>query len=79
MQFFEEYDAKGVLKLKRLLELHFRLSRREEFEEHARQAYEGLLKVGRPSALADAQQQEAAVRRLVAALKINCEFLAPDS
>lgn len=33
MQFYEEYDAKGVLKSKRLLELHFRLTQRDEFEE----------------------------------------------
>jgi len=32
MEFFEEYDAEGVLKAKRLMELHFRLSRRDEFE-----------------------------------------------
>lgn len=36
MQFFEEYDAKGVLQAKRLLELHFRLTRRDEFEELAK-------------------------------------------
>jgi SAM-dependent methyltransferase len=34
-QFYEEYDAKGVLKSKRLLELHFRLSSKEEFEKLA--------------------------------------------
>jgi SAM-dependent methyltransferase len=38
MQFYEEYDAKGVLKSKRLLELHFRLSRKAEFEELAKAA-----------------------------------------
>lgn len=38
MQFFEEYDAKGILKSKRLLELHFRLSRKDEFEELAKAA-----------------------------------------
>ncbi len=38
MQFFEEYDAKGVLKSKRLLELHFRLTRKDEFEELAKAA-----------------------------------------
>ncbi len=32
MQFYEEYDNEGVLRSKRLLELHFRLSRRDEFE-----------------------------------------------
>ena len=32
MEFFEEYDAEGVLKAKRLMELHFRLSRRDEFD-----------------------------------------------
>jgi SAM-dependent methyltransferase len=32
MEFFEQYDAEGVLKSKRLMELHFRLSRRDEFE-----------------------------------------------
>jgi SAM-dependent methyltransferase len=38
MQFYEEYDAKGVLKSKRLLELHFRLSQKDEFEELAKAA-----------------------------------------
>jgi SAM-dependent methyltransferase len=38
MQFFEEYDAKGVLRSKRLLELHFRLSYKDEFEELAKAA-----------------------------------------
>lgn len=38
MQFFEEYDARGVLKSKRLLELHFRLTRKDEFEELAQVA-----------------------------------------
>jgi len=38
MQFYEEYDAKGVLKSKRLLEVHFRLSRRNELEELAKAA-----------------------------------------
>lgn len=32
MEFFEEYDADGVLKAKRLMELRFRLSHRDEFE-----------------------------------------------
>lgn len=31
-EFFEEYDAKGMLRAKRLMELRFRLSSREEFE-----------------------------------------------
>jgi SAM-dependent methyltransferase len=34
-EFFEEYDAKGVLKSKRLMELHFRLTPKDEFEEMA--------------------------------------------
>jgi hypothetical protein len=38
LQFYEEYDAKGVLKSKRLLELHFRLTRKEEFGELAKAA-----------------------------------------
>ena len=38
MQFYEEYDAKGVLQSKRLLELHFRLSQKDEFEELAKAA-----------------------------------------
>ena len=38
MQFFEEYDAEGVLTTKRLLELHFRLSSKNELEELAREA-----------------------------------------
>ena len=38
LQFYEEYDAKGVLKSKRLLELHFRLSRKDEFEALAKTA-----------------------------------------
>jgi SAM-dependent methyltransferase len=38
MQFYEEYDAKGVLQCKRLLELHFRLSRKDEFEGLAKDA-----------------------------------------
>ncbi len=36
MQFYEEYDAKGILQSKRLLELHFRLSQKDEFEELAK-------------------------------------------
>ncbi len=35
MQFYEEYDARGVLTAKRLLELEFRLTERGEFEELA--------------------------------------------
>ncbi len=38
MQFYEEYDAQGILKSKRLLELHFRLSQKDEFEELAKTA-----------------------------------------
>jgi len=38
MQFYEEYDAKGTLKSKRLLELHFRLSHKDEFEKLAKDA-----------------------------------------
>lgn len=37
-QFYEEYDGGGVLIAKRLLELHFRLSKREEFEALAKAA-----------------------------------------
>ncbi len=32
LQFFEEYDASGNLISKRFMELHFRLSSRDEFE-----------------------------------------------
>jgi SAM-dependent methyltransferase len=32
-QFYEEYDANGVLRSKRLLELHFRFTQRDKFEE----------------------------------------------
>jgi SAM-dependent methyltransferase len=32
-EFFEEYNAEGVMTSKRLMELHFRLSRRDEFED----------------------------------------------
>ena len=32
MEFFEQYDAQGILESKRLMELHFRLSRKDEFE-----------------------------------------------
>ncbi len=35
-QFYEEYDAKGILQCKRLLELHFRLTSKDEFEELAK-------------------------------------------
>jgi SAM-dependent methyltransferase len=38
LQFYEEYDGKGVLRSKRLLELHFRLTSRAEFEELAKEA-----------------------------------------
>lgn len=38
LQFFEEFDTKGILKSKRLLELHFRLSHKEEFEKLASEA-----------------------------------------
>jgi SAM-dependent methyltransferase len=38
MQFYEEYDKSGVLTSKRLLELHFRLSTRDEFEDLAEEA-----------------------------------------
>lgn len=38
LQFFEEYDNKGVLQAKRLLELRFRLSTKDEFESLARSA-----------------------------------------
>ncbi len=38
LQFYEEYDAAGSLKAKRLIELHFRLTGRDEFEELAKAA-----------------------------------------
>jgi len=38
LQFYEEYGAKGVLISKRLLELHFRLTQKDEFEELVRTA-----------------------------------------
>ena len=38
MQFYEEYDKNGIMTSKRLLELHFRLSTREEFEILAMEA-----------------------------------------
>jgi SAM-dependent methyltransferase len=38
MQFYEEYGADGVLKSKRLMELHFRLSKKDEFDELAKAA-----------------------------------------
>ena len=38
LQFYEEYDANGSLLSKRLLELHFRLSGKSEFEEIAKAA-----------------------------------------
>jgi len=37
-QLYEEYDGQGILKRKRHLELHFRLSQRDEFEELAKAA-----------------------------------------
>ena len=38
MQFYEEYDTRGVLKSKRVLELNFRLTPKDEFEELAKSA-----------------------------------------
>ena len=38
LQFFEVYDVKGILTSKRLMELHFRLSSKDEFEELAQAA-----------------------------------------
>jgi SAM-dependent methyltransferase len=38
LEFFEEYDEKGSLRAKRLMELRFRLSSREEFEALAQAA-----------------------------------------
>ncbi len=38
LEFFEEYDEKGSLKSKRLMELHFRLLRKAEFEAMARKS-----------------------------------------
>ena len=38
MQFYEEYNARGILTSKRILELHFRLSAQEEFEKLAQEA-----------------------------------------
>jgi len=38
MQFFEEYDAQGLLTARRLMELAFRLTGRDEFEQLAVQA-----------------------------------------
>ena len=35
IQLYEEYDAKGVLRSKRLMEPHFRLSPKDEIEELA--------------------------------------------
>jgi SAM-dependent methyltransferase len=37
-EFFEEYDARGILQSKRLMELRFRLTTKEEFEELAKLA-----------------------------------------
>jgi SAM-dependent methyltransferase len=33
LEFFEEYDTDGVMASRRLMDLHFRLSRRDEFED----------------------------------------------
>lgn len=38
LQFFEEYDANGLMRAKRLLEIRFRLLKRGEFEELAKSA-----------------------------------------
>ena len=38
LEFFEEYDAHGRLRAKRLMELRFRLTTRDEFEELAKAA-----------------------------------------
>ena len=38
LQFYEEYDVKGVLTSKRILELHFRLSNKDEIEKLAENA-----------------------------------------
>ena len=38
LQLYEQYDRKGTLKSKRLLELHFRLTSRAEFEALAQAA-----------------------------------------
>jgi SAM-dependent methyltransferase len=38
LEFFEEYDASGLLTAKRLMALHFRLSGRAEIEDLAREA-----------------------------------------
>lgn len=35
LQFYEEYDANGTMRSKRFIELHFRLSGKDEFEELA--------------------------------------------
>jgi SAM-dependent methyltransferase len=37
-EFFEEYDVNGVMKSKRMMELHFRLTPKDEFEEMAKAA-----------------------------------------
>ncbi len=42
LQLFEEYDADCILKQKRLLELHFRLTGKEEFEALAQEAGFGV-------------------------------------
>lgn len=38
MQFYEEYDARGAMTCRRLMELHFRLTARQEFEKMAAEA-----------------------------------------
>jgi SAM-dependent methyltransferase len=38
LQFYEEYDAKGLLQSKKLIELHFRLSGKDDFEKLANAA-----------------------------------------
>ena len=38
LQFYEEYDAQGTLQSKKFIEVHFRLSGRNEFEELAKAA-----------------------------------------
>lgn len=38
LQFFEEYDVAGVLKSKKMMKLHFRLSEKEKFEKLAEAA-----------------------------------------
>jgi hypothetical protein len=38
LEFFEEYDGQGILQRKRLFEIHFRLSSKQEFEELSQDA-----------------------------------------